>query len=237
MEKKFRFFVGSSRAELAWPGLFLFGVLINRYGFGIPDTEALPRVMELVREGANVNARDHIRMTPAMRCCEGSGHHVILYFLIDSGADLEATSIFSETALHVATASNDYKCVILLLKQGVSVDRVSRSGETALWSACYRGYLTISSLLLEHGANPNIKHNSKMPRYSSFTGFTPRDAAIWRGHDVVARYMDTETRNYNWRRRYFYARLIQSVKGAPTDNAAIRMLQCDDLARAIGSYL
>ena len=119
MEKKSVFL--SDPAERNWPGLFLFGVLINRYGFGIPDTEALPRVMELVREGANVNARDHIRRTPAMRCCEGSGHHVILYFLIESGADLEATSIFSTTALHVATAANDFKCVILLLKQGVSV--------------------------------------------------------------------------------------------------------------------
>ena len=227
----------SDPAERNWLGLRLFGVLINRYGFGIPDSEALPRIMKLVREGANINARDHLRRTPAMRCCEGNGHHVILYFLIASGADLEATSIFSETALHVATKANDLKCVLLLLKQGVSVDRVSRSGVTALWSACYGGYHDIISLLLEYGANPTIKHNSKLPRYSSFKGFTPRDAAIWRDHDLVARYMDTETRDYNWRRRYFYARLLQSVKGAPTDNAAIRMLQCDDLARAIGSYL
>ena len=226
--------MAAKQADLYWLGLLLFGVLTNKYGIGNPHSEAWPRVKDLVSRGADVNARDHFRRTPAMQCCT-SGNYRILSYLAANGADLDAVCIFSRTALHFASRDAEIRCVVILLNYGVALDKVDRSGATALWTACYRGNLEIVKLLVEHGANPNIKHNSKLPRYAQFNGYTPRDAAIWREHHDVIEYMNP--RELNWRRRYNYARLLQRVKGAPTTNIAMRMLQCDDVARIIGSYL
>lgn len=222
------------QADQYWLGLLLFGVLTNKYGIGNPHHEAWPRVKYLVSRGADVNARDHIRRTPAMRCCMGRNPEILQY-LANNGADLDAVCILSKTALHLAIFEEDIRCVVILLNYGVAMDKVDRSGATALWMACYRGNLEIVKLLVEHGANPNLKIECKLPRYDHFNGFSPRDAAIWGEHHDVAEYMNP--RDLNWRRRFPYAAVLNSVKGAPTTNLAMRILQCDDVARYIGSYL
>ena len=223
-------------AELNWMGLLLFGVLTNKYHCSNSYDEVWPRINDLVSRGANVNARNHVRYTPAMECCRGKfGPFEILLFFIKNGADLEATCIFSNTALHLACQSNNIGCVVVLLGSGVALDKINRAGATALWDACYMGHFEIVKRLVQRGADTNIKLCSKVPKYQRFNGYSPREAAIWAGNYKIAEYMNP--RELNWRRRYFYARLLQSVKGAPTINMAIRMLQCDDVARVIGSYL
>jgi ankyrin repeat protein len=135
----------------------------------------------------------------------------------------------------MASRSGNIGCVTVLLSNGVALDKIDRNGATALWYACFRGYLEIVKLLVQRGADTNIKLWSQLPRYQKFNGFSPCDAALWNRRAKILEYMNQ--RELNWRRRYFYARLLHSIKDAPTLNMAIRVLQCDDVARVIGSYL
>ena len=81
-------------------------------------------------------------------------------------------------------------------------------------------------LLVEAGADTDRADND---------GKTPRAIAIQYGHAAVAKYLDPK--ELNWRRRFPYAAVLHSVKGAPTLNNAMQVLQCNDTAREIGSFL
>ena len=107
----------------------------------------------------------------------------------------------------------------------MALDAVTTMGRTALWYASYDGHLPIVKLLVEAGADTDRADNN---------GKTPRAIATERGHAAVAKYLQQEL---NWRRRFPYAAVLHSVKDEEPLSPMMKVLQCHDTAREIGSFL
>ena len=81
-------------------------------------------------------------------------------------------------------------------------------------------------LLVEAGADIDRADND---------GRTPRAVATERGHAAVAKYLDPK--ELNWHRRFPYAAVLHSIKGEEPLTPMMKVLQCVDTAREIGSFL
>jgi hypothetical protein len=81
--------------------------------------------------------------------------------------------------LLAAARKGDIAAVRALLDKGVDINSKTRYGATALSYACDRGYLEVVTLLIERGADVNVK--------DTFYGATPIDWAAQNGHPDVAR--------------------------------------------------
>lgn len=84
---------------------------------------------------------------------------------------LESVNSNGFTPLIIATYRNQEKCVNHLIMEGVNLDSNSPEGP-ALLGACYKGNVSIISLLLENGAETNI---------CGANGTTPLIFAVQRG--------------------------------------------------------
>jgi ankyrin repeat protein len=220
-------------------------------------------VRSLVSSGeASVNFQTGYGDTPVMVCCRGDGTDILIY-LIQRGANLDLANSIGNTALHFAamykkhlsmalllqhganaklaiTAGltalmlsamhNSPKCATLLLQHGVAVDAIDRWGRTALWYASYKGYLSIVELLVEGGSDIEIANNY---------GEKARDIARERNHTAIVEYLRTLLKDKRWQRRSGLAMVRSSIRDVedPDRAAVIRALQCDDVAREIGSFL
>ena len=100
----------------------------------------------------------------------------IFQLLLDRGADVHAVNKSGETVFHIAAASNNYDLVKYLLdKNYFTADSLTATGEvesvemyetkivfnknphTALHIAAKKGFKDIAALLLEHGADVNLR--------------------------------------------------------------------------------
>ena len=68
---------------------------------------------------------------------------------------LQSPSLTSQ--LHAAAGKGDVAAVAALLARGVDVDAATDRGVTSLYIAAEQGYLELVKLLLERGADPNVK--------------------------------------------------------------------------------
>jgi ankyrin repeat protein len=184
-----------------------------------------PGVRSLVGSGASVDFQDRNEETPAICSCI-FGHPEILQYLLEQDANAELASKFGYRAIHRAAYWNKPECMTVLLRHGVVLDAVTVYGQTALWFASFNGYLPIVELLVEAGADIDRARND---------GRTALYAAREQGHTAVAKYLSPAERK--WRRVRAWAMVRSSVKGAQTDSIAMKVLQCDDMAREIQSYL
>ena len=137
------------------------------------------RVVQLLvdRYDADVDATDTEGCTPLSIFARDNAAQAQLEvpeFLIDRGADMEATCRKSErTPLHYAVATLNVPLVALLLNKGANIEAVDYRGVTPLYIAVadaddhtsHRSTentrVTVIKMLLQHGANPNasVKHN------------------------------------------------------------------------------
>jgi ankyrin repeat protein len=220
-------------------------------------------VRSLVSTGeASVNFQAGPGYTPAMACCRRDGTDILTY-LIQRGADLDLANSSGTTALHVAALNkmhlslavllqhgadaevatnygdtalmrsaqrNSRECATLLLQHGVAVDAVNRDGRTALWLASFRGHLSIVELLVEGGSDIEIADNE---------GRKARDIAREWNHTAIVEYLRIPLKDKRWLRRSGLAMVRSSIRDMedPNRSAVIRALQCDDVAREIGSWL
>ncbi|KIE04351.1 hypothetical protein NF27_IN00920, partial [Candidatus Jidaibacter acanthamoeba] len=76
--------------------------------------------------------------------------------LLSQGADVNATEMLGDTALHLAIMYRDVKMVKLLLAQpSININTKDCDRQTPLQNALYNGYDEIAQLILEH--NPDVK--------------------------------------------------------------------------------
>ena len=80
-----------------------------------------------------------------------------------------------------AALANDVKTLKEFLDKGIDVNAVNRYGVTALFFAIDKGNLAAVDLLLEHGADPNLK--------DSFYGETPLGWAIYKKNTPILKSM------------------------------------------------
>ncbi|KAI3837558.1 hypothetical protein MKX03_033581, partial [Papaver bracteatum] len=86
---------------------------------------------------------------------DGKGHLDTVTYLLEKGANPDASNNRNVTPLHYAAKSGNTKIITLLLSRGVRVDASTRSG-TPLHLAAGLGHRDAVDVLLDHGADPNI---------------------------------------------------------------------------------
>lgn len=79
----------------------------------------------------NIFAKDLVSGFTCTFLCAKLGRHKALRFLIDAGANLDATDDHGASALVAASTATNVDCVTLLLAAGVNVDAKDRIGRTA----------------------------------------------------------------------------------------------------------
>ncbi len=159
----------------------------------------IEKVKELIAKGYNVNTRDDVNWTPLHRAIF-SGHKEIAKLLIANGADVNAKNNIGVVPIMLAVIRDYNDIVELLIKNGVEetiyvasargdVDSVkallrkdpnlisafsSNDGWGALHWAAYMGRLDVIKLLLENGADVNIRNGAN--------NITPLFWAVHTGH-------------------------------------------------------
>jgi uncharacterized protein len=154
------------------------------------------RVKELLDKGVDVNMLGNDRNTPIMEAAY-AGHLETVKLLLDHGADLSAkkndgatpiglagrskvvVDLFKNVSALVDAASKGNNEILKeLMDKGTPLNGLDRFGNSALTAACYGGKTDTVKLLLEKGANPNIKKSD---------GETPLSLATAQKHaEIVA---------------------------------------------------
>jgi len=114
----------------------------------------------LIREGLDVNVCDFDNWTPLMWAARNGATLEYLKTLFSFGADSSIQSYGNNTALHLACSAWTRPkpgVLELLLNSGIQVNHVNHKGETALILAASMGYDRACTILLERGADPQIK--------------------------------------------------------------------------------
>ncbi|NOY23291.1 MAG: hypothetical protein GXO70_07260 [Acidobacteria bacterium] len=142
----------------------------------------------LLKYGADPNFKSFLHTTPVVDAIESAGDEKLALLLINHGADITVRTDMGETLLHLAVANRmntlalsllkrkadvnaednigwtalfeptDFKTALLLLENGADPNHQSHDGSTPLMWAATRGNETMIRLLLNHGANPDIKN-------------------------------------------------------------------------------
>ena len=111
-----------------------------------------------------IDVEDSDGRTPLSFAAE-RGHGSVVHALLKNGANLEARDkIYGLTPLSWAVVGGSDAVVRALLTAGANVED-AESGSTPLTIAARRGAVEVTSLLLQHGANPNFidRHYGQTP--------------------------------------------------------------------------
>lgn len=134
----------------------LYGLYRSAFGFLLPDP-ILPaaesgdtaQVAKLLKNGANIEAKNVIGMTPLMRAAE-FGHSDTVQYLLQHGANINAQDMSGFTALRVAASPGGHAdTVALLLQSGANPNAADKEGRTALiWASAYSNPATVKTLIM-----------------------------------------------------------------------------------------
>ncbi|MCX7045654.1 MAG: ankyrin repeat domain-containing protein [Candidatus Sumerlaeota bacterium] len=114
----------------------------------------------LARKGADVNARGIQFGERPLHWAAGQGHLEIVDFLLDHGADINATDKDGIVPLQVAVGKNQIAIVRRLVERKANLNHKCSDGSTPLYGAVYKDYLEIARLLIEAGADVNATTNN-----------------------------------------------------------------------------
>ncbi|MHC4212870.1 MAG: ankyrin repeat domain-containing protein [Planctomycetota bacterium] len=112
----------------------------------------------LKRRPELVNERNSEGMTVLHRVCGASEPIDIIEFLIENGADVNATMSNNKTALVRAVQHDSTDEVELLLVNGADADATTGDGGHVLFIAAKSGQKDIMKLLVAHGADVNARN-------------------------------------------------------------------------------
>jgi uncharacterized protein len=110
--------------------------------------------------GADVGARSEFGDgRTALMAAVDKGERRVVEALLAGGADVNATDDLGQTALMLAAAHRDPEIVRVLLGAHAAVDRVTGPNHwTVLMRAADAGYPDNVRLLLDHGADANLRN-------------------------------------------------------------------------------
>ena len=117
----------------------------------------LDKMKLLLRKGADVNARAATGNTPLLIASVGSQQLTAIRYLVDNGADPLAKNKRGENALMRAALFGDTATISYLLAQGLPIDDMDTTKATALLNAIFNVNRPVTFMLLDRGANPDLK--------------------------------------------------------------------------------
>eukprot|EP01062_Namystynia_karyoxenos_P014014 TRINITY_DN15044_c0_g2_i1.p1 TRINITY_DN15044_c0_g2~~TRINITY_DN15044_c0_g2_i1.p1 ORF type:complete len:881 (+),score=245.97 TRINITY_DN15044_c0_g2_i1:81-2645(+) len=117
--------------------------------------------LELLKHGANPDARRAKDDVPALYIAAQGGHEEALAALLQHGAAVDAAKGNGATALYIASQQGHAGIVRLLLEHGASVAARTEQGISALTIASFMGEPEVAALLLRYGADPNSRDGGK----------------------------------------------------------------------------
>ncbi|MCJ8292130.1 MAG: ankyrin repeat domain-containing protein [Crocinitomicaceae bacterium] len=107
------------------------------------------RITELVSLGANANTQDRNGERPSCKETE------IIKFLIEKGADINATDSWDNTFMCEAVKQNDIELAYFLVNKGINVNKRCYFNEQAIIKAIKAENSTLVQFLAENGADLN----------------------------------------------------------------------------------
>ena len=114
----------------------------------------------LLRQGADVNAKNEYGWTPLHRAAEENAS-ATAEVLLKHGADVHAKHPYDDdTPLHRAAEENASATAEVLLKQGADVNAEDDWNMTPLHRAARAGASATAEVLLKHGADVHAKHRA-----------------------------------------------------------------------------
>ena len=138
---------------------------------GSVDQEQHAMVQAILDRGADINAKDHLGITAALRAVKDH-NGAMLYLLLDRGANIDAQSNKGESPLHIATRLRQVDIFQFLLARGADVHVLTKRRESVVHYAASHSASTLLNSLIDYGA-PFDLQNEK--------GFTPLMIAAARG--------------------------------------------------------
>lgn len=108
-------------------------------------------VKELIKQGANINAKDQNGWTVLHRAAE-NGYDSLVQILLENKADVNYNAAYGGTALHRAAKNGHEKVAKLLVKENIEIDVEDQYGGTALHRAARGSKASIVDLLVQSGA-------------------------------------------------------------------------------------
>jgi ankyrin repeat protein len=160
---------------------------VDANGVPLPATateaEEVRRIQAMIKDSPDlINARmsssdGYGGWTPLQKAAY-LGQMVVARFLLESGADVNATTLgSSQTALDLAAQKGHAAMASLLLSKKADVNPTDDKGQTPLHLAAENGFRTVAEVLLDHGANVDAKTKSDA---------TPLHLAAYNGFKSVA---------------------------------------------------
>lgn len=115
-------------------------------------------VMEALKAGADVNAKEDAELRTALHLAARENYTLIAVILLERGADIEAKTNYGRTPLHEAVYYGSTDVCELLLEYGADINAKDKKGFTPLHLAVGDGRDWLVELLLEHGADVHAKN-------------------------------------------------------------------------------
>ena len=109
----------------------------------------------LIQAGANVNIQDKSKRTALWLASARGNLEIVRRITAVSGAELETENIGNWSPLHIAAINGHTQIVECLVKAKVHINKQGQSKKTALH--CATKHPGIVKLLINHGADPNLK--------------------------------------------------------------------------------
>lgn len=122
--------------------------------FGVPG-----KARRLLEQGANINGQENALGVTPLHCAVHQGNDEMVEFLLECGANGNATTADGQTALHIASQRGHRRCMKLLFAQHVDLHIVDYGGAPSLHAAV--GTATDEStvpLLVKHKVNLNFQN-------------------------------------------------------------------------------
>ena len=138
--------------------------------FAAQNISSVDDMKSLVKNGAEVNAKNKNGETPLHIAAKFNHNVDVLKSLVKNGAEVNAKNKNGETPLHWAAAFNsEVEIVEYLISQGADVNAKDEDGDTPLYVAtAYNSEVAIIKYLVSQGTNINVQNNK---------GKTPLDMA------------------------------------------------------------
>ena len=137
---------------------------LNKQLIEAARNDEVDRVKRLIKNGADVNAKDYNQWTP-LHYASCNGSITLVEMLLEKGADINSKKNDQRIPLHLAALKGNVELVILLLEKGADVHSKDERGQTPVdLSKKYNTDKNLISILEEHMRKSSENNQKNVPK-------------------------------------------------------------------------